>query len=128
MYFASLLLQYIPTLGVACAGIHARGHSVVSHSSIFTSAHLSYPIGFVDDVLDIPWRYKMTLPLIASMPLIAGYDGGTTIIVPRPFRFLLATPAPAGEGSAAALVSAMGLGLVRHIPGTWMPYSDCNAD
>lgn len=55
----------------------------------------------------------MTLPLIASMPLIAGYDGGTTVIVPRPFRFLLATPAASGDGSAAALVSAMGLGLVR---------------
>lgn len=43
-------------------------------------------LGFVDDVLDLPWRVKLTLPAIATLPLLVAYDGGTTIVVPLPLR------------------------------------------
>ena len=60
-------------------------------------------LGFVDDILDIPWRYKMTLPLIASLPLLVGYDGSTSILIPRPFRAILATPSSSPTSGLSAL-------------------------
>lgn len=35
-------------------------------------------LGFADDVLDIPWRVKLVLPTIASLPLLIAYSGGTS--------------------------------------------------
>jgi UDP-N-acetylmuramyl pentapeptide phosphotransferase/UDP-N-acetylglucosamine-1-phosphate transferase len=43
-------------------------------------------VGFCDDVLDLPWRYKLVFPMIASMPLIATYRGGTTVLMPVAVR------------------------------------------
>ena len=40
-------------------------------------------LGFADDVLDLPWRYKLILPPIASLPLLASYTGGTSIVIPK---------------------------------------------
>ena len=39
-------------------------------------------LGFVDDALEIPWRYKFILPTIASLPLLIAYAnaGGITYI------------------------------------------------
>lgn len=34
-------------------------------------------LGFADDVLDIPWRVKLILPCVASLPLLIAYSGGT---------------------------------------------------
>lgn len=45
-------------------------------------------LGFADDVLDIPWRVKLALPCVASLPLIIAYAGGTGVVVPRPLRAL----------------------------------------
>jgi UDP-N-acetylglucosamine--dolichyl-phosphate N-acetylglucosaminephosphotransferase len=46
-------------------------------------------LGFTDDVLDWPWRYKLVLPTIASLPLLCCYNGSTSIVVPIPCRALL---------------------------------------
>jgi UDP-N-acetylglucosamine--dolichyl-phosphate N-acetylglucosaminephosphotransferase len=46
-------------------------------------------LGFADDVVDLPWRYKLILPTIATLPLLIAYGGGTHIIVPKPFRAFL---------------------------------------
>ena len=46
-------------------------------------------LGFADDVIDLPWRYKLILPTIATLPLLIAYGGGTDIIVPKPFRAFL---------------------------------------
>ena len=49
-------------------------------------------LGFADDVLDIRWRHKLLLPTLASLPLLSVYlftYGTTSIVVPRPVRFLL---------------------------------------
>ncbi|KAJ1982598.1 tunicamycin resistance protein [Dimargaris xerosporica] len=46
-------------------------------------------LGFADDVFDIRWRYKLYMPMIASIPLLMGYylsDGVTYMIVPLPLR------------------------------------------
>lgn len=47
-------------------------------------------LGFADDVLDLRWRTKLILPMVASLPLLMVYAltyNNTTIIVPKPFRF-----------------------------------------
>jgi len=46
-------------------------------------------LGFTDDVLDWPWRYKLFLPTIASLPLLCCYSGSTSIIVPIQLRSFL---------------------------------------
>jgi UDP-N-acetylglucosamine--dolichyl-phosphate N-acetylglucosaminephosphotransferase len=43
-------------------------------------------LGFTDDVLDWPWRYKLILPTIASLPIITCYTGSTIIVVPKQLR------------------------------------------
>ena len=40
-------------------------------------------LGFIDDVIDLPWRLKLILPTIAMLPLLAAYDGLTTVVTPR---------------------------------------------
>lgn len=45
--------------------------------------------GFMDDVLDLKWRYKIFFPIVASLPLLVNYPGTTVISVPIPVRFLL---------------------------------------
>lgn len=45
-------------------------------------------LGFADDVLDVPWRVKLVLPLFAAMPLLVAYSGGTSILLPKPLQSL----------------------------------------
>ena len=40
-------------------------------------------LGFSDDVLDLRWRYKLILPLVASLPLVFTYGGPTNIVFPK---------------------------------------------
>lgn len=40
-------------------------------------------LGFVDDVLDLPWRYKLILPPIATLPLLVLYNGPTAVLLPK---------------------------------------------
>ena len=49
-------------------------------------------LGFVDDVLDLPWRVKLVMPLAASLPLIAAYSGSTAIGIPKPIISALQLP------------------------------------
>ncbi|XP_064471237.1 UDP-N-acetylglucosamine--dolichyl-phosphate N-acetylglucosaminephosphotransferase-like isoform X1 [Ornithodoros turicata] len=49
-------------------------------------------LGFADDVLDLKWRDKLLLPTLASLPLLVVYYvtfNNTTVIVPKPLRFLI---------------------------------------
>lgn len=39
-------------------------------------------LGFTDDILDLKWRYKLILPSIASLPLLATYSGSTSVYIP----------------------------------------------
>jgi UDP-N-acetylglucosamine--dolichyl-phosphate N-acetylglucosaminephosphotransferase len=49
-------------------------------------------LGFADDVLDIPWRVKLALPSLASLPLLIAYSGGTGVVVPKLLRGVLGSP------------------------------------
>jgi UDP-N-acetylglucosamine--dolichyl-phosphate N-acetylglucosaminephosphotransferase len=46
-------------------------------------------LGFTDDTLELKWRYKLILPTVASLPLLASYSGNTALYVPVPFQHLL---------------------------------------
>jgi len=37
-------------------------------------------------VLDIPWRVKLLLPMLASLPLLIAYSGATAISLPKPVQ------------------------------------------
>jgi len=58
------------------------------YNAAMTSICFMLLLGFVDDVLELRWRYKIILPAIAGLPLLAAYTGLTTIIVPIPLRSL----------------------------------------
>ena len=45
-------------------------------------------LGFADDVMNLRWRYKLILPTVASLPLLCAYNGGTSVVLPKPTRFL----------------------------------------
>lgn len=56
-------------------------------------------LGFADDVLDVPWRHKLLLPTIASLPLLMVYYvsfNSTTVIVPKPLRDMFGTSVDIG--------------------------------
>ncbi|CAM9628722.1 unnamed protein product [Ectocarpus sp. 12 AP-2014] len=55
-------------------------------------------LGFTDDVLDLPWRYKLLLPTVATLPLLCAYDGSTSVVVPRPLDHLLVAVGAGGGG------------------------------
>jgi UDP-N-acetylglucosamine--dolichyl-phosphate N-acetylglucosaminephosphotransferase len=58
------------------------------NSALFSVCFMIF-LGFVDDTLDLKWRYKLILPPIASIPLLSAYSGNTALYVPTMFRSLL---------------------------------------
>ncbi|GJZ79617.1 UDP-N-acetylglucosamine--dolichyl-phosphate N-acetylglucosaminephosphotransferase-like protein, partial [Tanacetum coccineum] len=57
---------------------------LVEYNAALASVCFMILLGFVDDVLDIPWRVKLVLPSIAALPLLMAYAGHTTIMIPKP--------------------------------------------
>ncbi|KAF6150108.1 hypothetical protein GIB67_035718 [Kingdonia uniflora] len=57
---------------------------LVEYNAALASICFMILLGFVDDVLDVPWRVKLLLPSFATLPLLMAYAGHTTIIVPKP--------------------------------------------
>ena len=57
--------------------------------------------GFADDVLDIPWRVKLLLPTVASLPLLIAYSGATAIGIPKPVQASQVTPLQGGSEHAS---------------------------
>ncbi len=49
-------------------------------------------LGFSDDVLNLPWRYKLLLPTLASLPILVAYGGSTTILLPNAVPLLTWLP------------------------------------
>jgi len=45
-------------------------------------------LGFADDMLDLPWRYKLLFPFFIIMPLISIYSQSTTIDVISPLSLI----------------------------------------
>ncbi|KNA04442.1 hypothetical protein SOVF_199790 [Spinacia oleracea] len=57
---------------------------LVEYNAALASICFMILLGFVDDVLDVPWRVKLVLPFVASLPLLMAYAGHTTIVIPKP--------------------------------------------
>lgn len=57
---------------------------LVEYNAALASICFMILLGFVDDVLDVPWRVKLVLPSIAALPLLMAYAGHTTIVIPKP--------------------------------------------
>lgn len=56
-------------------------------ASILISIVFMILLGFVDDILDLRWRYKLVLPAIASIPLVVAYPGYSAINLPKFLKF-----------------------------------------
>lgn len=63
-------------------------------------------LGFVDDVVDLRWRYKLVLPAVATLPLLVAYSGSTSVVVPLPLRAML------GERVDMGLLYTLYMGMV----------------
>jgi UDP-N-acetylglucosamine--dolichyl-phosphate N-acetylglucosaminephosphotransferase len=81
-------LKLVPRL---CGLLRITAHSasevdpwIDDFPAALASMSLMLMLGFVDDVLDLPWRVKLVMPIAASLPLLAAYSGGTTISIPKP--------------------------------------------
>jgi len=61
---------------------------VVYNSGLFSICFMIF-LGFMDDTLDLKWRYKLLLPTIASLPLLSTYSGSTAMHLPYPISTLL---------------------------------------
>uniref|UniRef100_A0A7C9EHH7 UDP-N-acetylglucosamine--dolichyl-phosphate N-acetylglucosaminephosphotransferase n=1 Tax=Opuntia streptacantha TaxID=393608 RepID=A0A7C9EHH7_OPUST len=57
---------------------------LVEYNAALASICFMVLLGFVDDVLDVPWRVKLVLPSFAALPLLMAYAGHTTIVIPKP--------------------------------------------
>ena len=96
------------------------------HSALLSICFMTL-LGFADDVLDLPWRYKFILPVFASLPLLATYNGKTDIVLPALLgQWLLqpgtATPTPLGRLLEVAALSLQPLepsGAVLMQMGQW---------
>ncbi|XP_020275109.1 UDP-N-acetylglucosamine--dolichyl-phosphate N-acetylglucosaminephosphotransferase-like [Asparagus officinalis] len=62
----------------------ADSNWLVEYNAALASICFMILLGFVDDVLHIPWRVKLVLPSFAALPLLMAYAGHTTIIIPKP--------------------------------------------
>ncbi|KAK6941769.1 Glycosyl transferase, family 4 [Dillenia turbinata] len=62
----------------------ADSNWLVEYNAALASICFMILLGFVDDVLDIPWRVKLLLPSFAALPLLMAYAGHTTIVIPKP--------------------------------------------
>ncbi|XP_022745316.1 UDP-N-acetylglucosamine--dolichyl-phosphate N-acetylglucosaminephosphotransferase-like isoform X3 [Durio zibethinus] len=67
----------------------ADSNWLVEYNAALASICFMILLGFVDDVLDVPWRVKLLLPSFAALPLLMAYAGHTTIIIPKPLVFYI---------------------------------------
>lgn len=97
-YFSSRL-QGVDKVGDDWEGrMDGRGgfphHELASFLSALLSFSSAIVLGFLDDVFDIRWRYKLPIPIISSIPLLMVYyagGGGTSVVVPGWPSFLRGT-------------------------------------
>lgn len=49
-------------------------------------------LGFIDDIFELQWRYKVILPFFACLPLVLSYSGETQVVIPPLLRFFFEKP------------------------------------
>lgn len=67
---------------ITLEAVHPDWH--VDYNAALATICFMLFLGFADDVLDIPWRVKLLLPAVASLPLVLAYGGGTGVSIPKP--------------------------------------------
>ncbi len=82
---------------------------LANYSAALLSICFMTLLGFADDVLDLPWRYKLILPTVAGLPLVATYRGVTTVLVPNILRSLLVVPGSTSLGVLGSVLEALRL-------------------
>ena len=63
----------------------ANHTKMADYNAAILSISLMTLLGFVDDVLELRWRYKLIIPCIATLPLVQAYwsqNQSTTITLP----------------------------------------------
>jgi len=58
------------------------------------SVCFSILLGLADDLMNIRWGHKVFFGIVCSFPLLLGYDGPTSVIVPVPLRGLVSLGGP----------------------------------
>jgi UDP-N-acetylglucosamine--dolichyl-phosphate N-acetylglucosaminephosphotransferase len=58
------------------------------HLAVMVTILGTVMLGFADDMLDLPWRYKLLFPFFIIMPMVAVYSGPTHITVVYPFSVI----------------------------------------
>ncbi|GAA5997623.1 UDP-N-acetylglucosamine--dolichyl-phosphate N-acetylglucosaminephosphotransferase [Rhodotorula paludigena] len=85
----------LPTDNDPCAALLLEGslafphHSFATYLASLLSLLIATFLGFCDDVFDIRWRFKLPIPVIASVPLLVTYAAGhgiTDVVLPKVFR------------------------------------------
>lgn len=65
------------------------GIDVRDFSGPLTTITVMLLLGFVDDVLEISWRYKIILSAVGSLPLVlSSYDDSFQVVVPKQLIYL----------------------------------------
>lgn len=59
---------------------------LVEYNAALLSICMVVLLGFIDDVVDLRWAYKLVVPTIASFPLLVAYNGVTDVLVPSVFK------------------------------------------
>jgi UDP-N-acetylglucosamine--dolichyl-phosphate N-acetylglucosaminephosphotransferase len=86
------------SLGIVVGGVYLcvvflilvlTGIPLAQANGAVTSVTVMLLLGFVDDVLDVKWRYKILLSFFGAIPLVLPYDGSLSVVVPVPLRDLV---------------------------------------
>jgi UDP-N-acetylglucosamine--dolichyl-phosphate N-acetylglucosaminephosphotransferase len=77
------------TVLVGVLKIWGEGQAMTVHLAVLVSVMGTILLGFADDMLELPWRYKLLFPFFAVLPLLAVYDGITHVEVIAPFSWFL---------------------------------------
>ncbi|CCI49482.1 unnamed protein product [Albugo candida] len=77
-------------LSLLCLALFVVDDVKVQHMTFcgILSITLMIILGILDDFSDLRWRHKLLYPPLASIPLLLYYPGVTSVVIPKPFRFI----------------------------------------
>ena len=59
------------------------------HLACLLTIVLTILLGFADDMLDLPWRYKLIFPFFIVLPVVRVFEGSTAILMPYPISLIV---------------------------------------
>jgi len=63
--------------------LNFTSNRLIEYNAGLLSICLVVLLGFLDDVIDLKWRYKLIVPTVATFPILVAYKGLTSVIVPN---------------------------------------------